>query len=166
MSPNLYDFVSSYEERLIGKGIDSKTVEKKVEELEGRYISETFLEDETELQKRSKQEQKDNEDFISVARENEILDVRKKYEKIEEEEGFEFFPQEDKDKVKDSIDAQGAFGRTKLIEAAHKGDMALIKSLIKQGADLTIFDNNGHNAMQVAEIEGYFKVAKFLSKKM
>lgn len=60
------------------------------------------------------------------------------------------------------VDSKGPSGETALILAAREGNLAIVKYLLKSGADVNVTDNSKSNALFYAAQNGHTKVVKFL----
>ena len=52
-----------------------------------------------------------------------------------------------------------------LIEAAKKGDVALVSQILEQGADINQTDEYGWNALRIAALNGHEAIVKHLVEK-
>ncbi|XP_046547545.1 serine/threonine-protein phosphatase 6 regulatory ankyrin repeat subunit A-like, partial [Haliotis rubra] len=65
------------------------------------------------------------------------------------------------------INSRGQYGRTSVMLAAEKGHSAVFDSLVREGADVSLVDDDGDNILHVACIEGHVDVVKYvLSQKV
>jgi ankyrin repeat protein len=95
--------------------------------------------------------------------ERRIHQLREYFQKVQDDRGEVWFPPEE-ETVIEVINVRGMFGRTLLIQAAYDGDLEEVEKLIGMGADVTIKDSSGNDALQIAIISGYTKVAARLKK--
>ncbi|MBT7349181.1 ankyrin repeat domain-containing protein [candidate division WWE3 bacterium] len=95
--------------------------------------------------------------------ERRIHQLRDHYQKLQDDRGEVWYPPEEETAI-DVINIRGMFGRTLLIQAAYDGDLEEVEKLIGMGADVTIKDSSGNDALQIAIISGYTKVAARLKK--
>jgi hypothetical protein len=95
--------------------------------------------------------------------EKRIHQLREHYEGVQENRGEEWFPE---DEVIDPLNAPGLFGRTPVIEATFQGDIDRVSELIELGADLGARDSSGNDALQVAILNGYDKIAAMIKKEL
>jgi len=95
--------------------------------------------------------------------ERRIHQLKKYYEDVQKGRREIWYPPEEEIAV-EAINVRGMFGRTLLIQAAYDGDLKEVNKLIKKGADVTIKDSSGNDALAVAIICGHEKVADRLKK--
>ncbi|CAI7664301.1 unnamed protein product [Penicillium pancosmium] len=63
------------------------------------------------------------------------------------------------------VNETGFFGRTPLIAAARRGHLEIVEKLISYGADLTIKNDDGNDALSLASFWGHYEVVKLLLQK-
>ncbi|KAJ5914570.1 hypothetical protein N7504_003453 [Penicillium tannophilum] len=63
---------------------------------------------------------------------------------------------------KGRINEQGNMGRTALVAACGRGELGIAQSLLNNGADLTIMDDDGATPLAVSCLNGHYEVAKLL----
>lgn len=84
-----------------------------------------------------------------------IIQLREKYEKE--------FPSKKKMQVEvNEVDKKGEYGMTALHIAIQDGNLQKIKELIEAGADISIKDNAGHNALDKAQRLGNKEILDYL----
>ncbi len=62
------------------------------------------------------------------------------------------------------VNRQDARGRTALHYGADNGHVDIVKLLIRYDANVTIIDNDGHMALDLARIQGHTGVVEVLSR--
>ena len=155
--------------RFVKKGYSKKEAQERAQIIREKYESEIFFDENLSCDDEFTFDMEDELEKYSVninaAIQNErILLLQRFYEEVEKRGNFLIFPKHERVKVDAEIDLPGEFGRTKLIDAALDGDLSSVMRLHKEGANLLKPDGNGHNAMQVAEIEGHEDIAEYLRK--
>ena len=68
-------------------------------------------------------------------------------------------------KTKLDLEARGSFGRTPFLLAAQKGHLDILKLLKENGANASVTDKNGHNALHFACMMGKTETVNWLLKK-
>ncbi|XP_048250653.1 serine/threonine-protein phosphatase 6 regulatory ankyrin repeat subunit B-like, partial [Haliotis rufescens] len=65
------------------------------------------------------------------------------------------------------INSRGQYGRTPLMEGAEKGHRQVFDLLVREGADVSLVDDNGSNILHVACLGGHVDIVKYvLSQKV
>ncbi|KAJ5994204.1 hypothetical protein N7451_009928, partial [Penicillium sp. IBT 35674x] len=63
---------------------------------------------------------------------------------------------------KGRINDQGNMGRTALVAACGRGELEITQTLLNNGADLTIMDDDGATPLAISCLNGHYEVAKLL----
>ena len=95
--------------------------------------------------------------------ERRIHQLAEHYQGVQEERGEVWYPPEEATAV-DILNERGMFGRTPLIQAAYDDNLKEVERLLKLGANPALKDSSGNDALQIAIINGYEKVAARLKK--
>jgi|19_taG_2_1085344.scaffolds.fasta_scaffold07910_3 ankyrin repeat protein len=85
------------------------------------------------------------------------------YENVQKSRGEVWYPPEEETAI-DLLNERGMFGRTPLIQAAYDDDLKEVNRLLDLGANPALKDSSGNDALQIAVINGYKKVAARLKK--